>query len=181
MRSSSSSVSTPSRVNPPSRAIVGGSSMSVHSMRSRTSVSSSSSAHRLTSSGAPTSLKICFTRGTAASDKRSDTSSRGPVVASAARATRRSRSWTAFIVSRNFPRSVERKASSSTASRRSRMRSSAQSGRSSQARSKRPPIAVIVRSTSFSSDPCGPPSLPVTTSRCFSVIGSMIRQSALVR
>ena len=55
------------------------------------------------------------------------------------------------------------------------MRSSAHSGRSSQARSSRPPIDVIVRSISWSRDPCGPPSLPVTTSRCFSVIGSMMR------
>ena len=59
-------------------------------------------------------------RATAAATTRS----RGPAVPSAARATSRSRSWTVFSTSRNLPRSVERNASSSTASSRSRMRSS---------------------------------------------------------
>ncbi len=45
-----------------------------------------------------------------------------------------------FSTSRNLPRSVLRNANSSTASRRSRMRSSETSGRSSQARSRRPAI-----------------------------------------
>ena len=47
-------------------------------------------------------------------------------VPSATRPINRSRSWTPLSVSRNLPRSVERNASSSTASSRSRMRSSAQ-------------------------------------------------------
>ncbi len=175
---SSSSGSMPSRVNPPSRANAGGSSMSVRSIRSRTSARSSSSVMKLRRSGAWTSVSTVRMRGTAARDWRSDTRSRGPAVPSAARATSRSRSCTDLSVSRNLPRSVERKARSSTASSRSRMRSSAQSGRRSQARSSRPAITVTVRSISCSSDPFSAPSLPVSTSRCFRVIGSTMRQSA---
>ena len=93
------------------------------------------------------------TRGTAAIDCRSETRSRGPAVPSAARATSRSMSCTIFSVSRTFARSVLRNAKSSTASSRSWMRSSASSGRSSQARISRPPIGVTVRSISCSSDP----------------------------
>ena len=77
-------------------------------------------------------------RGTAAIDCFRPTRSRGPAVPSAVRATRRSRSWTLFSSSRNLPRSVLRNANSSTASSRSRMRSSETSGRSSHARSRRP-------------------------------------------
>ena len=84
------------------------------------------------------------------------TRSRGPAVPSAARATSRSRSCTALIASRNLPRSVVRNASSSTASSRSRIGSSATSGRSSHDRSRRLPIDVIVRSSSSSSDPVAP-------------------------
>ena len=65
----------------------------------------------------------------------------------------RSRSWIDFSVSRALPRSVVFTASSSTASRRSRIGSSAVSGRSSQVRSSRLPIGVTVRSISSSSDP----------------------------
>ena len=88
----------------------------------------------------------------------SATRSRGPATPSAARATSRSRSWTAFSASRNFARSMLRKASSSTASRRSRMGSSATSGRRSHDRRSRPPIGVTVASSSSSSDPARPPS-----------------------
>ena len=54
----------------------------------------------------------------------------------------------------------------------------APAGAAATPRSIRPPIDVTVRSISLSSEPCGPPSLPATTSRCLSVIGSMSRQSA---
>ncbi len=66
------------------------------------------------------------------------TRSRGPADPSAARATSRSRSWTAFSASRNLPRSVVLNANSSTASRRSRTRSRESRGRSIHARSSRP-------------------------------------------
>ena len=92
-------------------------------------------------------------RGTAASDRDSAIRSRGPAVESAMRAISRSRSWIDFSVSRALPRSVVLTASSSTASRRSRIGSSAVSGRSSQVRSRRQPIGVTVRSISSSSDP----------------------------
>ncbi len=49
-------------------------------------------------------------------------------------------SWIVLSVSRSLARSVDRNASSSTASSRSWIRSSATSGRSSQARRSRPPI-----------------------------------------
>ena len=62
-------------------------------------------------------------------------------------------SWIDLSVSRSLTRAVLRNAKSSTASSRSWMRSSATSGRSSHARSSRPPIGVIVRSISCSSDP----------------------------
>ena len=52
------------------------------------------------------------------------------------------------------------------------------SGRSSHARSSRPPIGVIVRSISCSSDPVRPPSAASITSRFLSVVGSTSRQSA---
>ena len=53
------------------------------------------------------------------------------------------------------------------------MRSRTTSGRSSQARNSRPPIGVMVRSISCRSDPWRPPSVDSTTSRCFSVVGSI--------
>ena len=102
------------------------------SIRSRTSARSSSSAssertqRRLQLRRAPSAA-----RGMTASDCFRPTRSRGPAVPSAARATSRSRSCTALIASRNLPRSVVRNASSSTASSRSRIGSSATSGRSS--------------------------------------------------
>ena len=83
-----------------------------------------------------------------------------------------------FSASRTFPRSVVRNANSSTASRRSRIDSSATSGRSSHDRIIRPPIAVIVRSISWSSEPSRPPLTASTTSRCSSVVGSISRPSA---
>ena len=157
-RRSSSSVSTPSRITPPSRARAGGSSSSACSSVSRSSGRSSSSAVRLRISGACSSASSGRTRGTTPSETFNATRSRGPATPSAARATRRSRSWTAFNASRNFARSIPRKASSSTASRRSRMGSSSSSGRRSHDRRSRPPIDVTVASSSSSSDPARPPS-----------------------
>ena len=172
-RRSSRSGSTPSRTNPPSRASAGGSSAMVDSIQPRTSASSSSSPRRLRTSGASQSSSSSDARGTTASDARRPARSRGPAVDSAMRDIMRSRSWMPLNASRTLARSVERMASSSTASSRSRMRSSTTSGRSSQARSSRPPIAVTVRSISWSSEPWRPPSIASTTSRCFSVVGSI--------
>ena len=134
-RSASRSGSTPSRIMPPSRASAGGSSTSADASASRTSARSSSSPTRLPTSGAAIGSSTRRTRGIAASDWRSATRSRGPAVPIATRPTSRSRSWTARSVSRSRPRSVALKANSSTASRRSWIRSSAVSGRISQARS----------------------------------------------
>ena len=120
-------------------------------------------------------------RGTAAIDWRSETRSRGPAVPSAARPTSRSMSCTALSVSRTLARSVVRNANSSTASSRSWIRSIATSGRSSQARSIRPPIGVTVRSISCSSEPARSPLDDSITSRLRMVIGSISRQSAPVR
>ena len=103
-RSSSSSASTPSRMTPPSRASAGGSSTSVASMQLR----ARRRGRRARRPGCATQRRLqlaraaAATRGTAASDWRSATRSRGPAVPSAARATSRSRSWTVFSVSRSF-------------------------------------------------------------------------------
>ena len=93
-------------------------------MSSRTSMRSSSALMSDRVSGASHASSMSRTRGTTAIDCFRPTRSRGPALPSAARATRRSRSCTCFKTSRNLPRSVLRKANSSTASRRSRMRSS---------------------------------------------------------
>ena len=58
------------------------------------------------------------------------------------------------------------------------MRSSATSGRSSQARSRRLPIDVMRPIELVSSEPSRPPSEPSRISRCFSVVGSMSSPSA---
>ncbi len=171
-RSSSSAGSNPSRTNPPSRASAGGSSIRAASMAVRTSGTSSSSAARLRTSGDCMSPWIIRRRGTAPSDCFRATRSRGPAEPRAVRATRRSRSWTDLSVSRNRPRSVVLNAKSSTASSRSRTRSSDSSGRSSHWRSSRPPIAVTVRSISSSREPARPPADDSTTSRFLSVTGS---------
>ena len=180
-RSASRSASTPSRIMPPSRASAGGSSTSADASASRTSARSSSSPTRLWTSGAAIGSSTSRTRGIAASDWRSATRSRGPAVPSATRPTRRSRSWTARSVSRSRPRSVALKANSSTASSRSWMRSSAVSGRISQARSRRAPITVCVRSSTDSSEPSRPPSAPSRISRWRNVIGSISRPSCRSR
>ncbi len=180
-RSSSSAVSNPSRTYPPSRASAGGSSVRAASIAVRTSGTSSSSAARLRTSGDCMSPWSTRTRGTAPSDCFSATRSRGPAEPSAVRATRRSRSCTDLSVSRNRPRSVVLNAKSSTASSRSRTRSRESSGRSSHWRSRRPPIAVTVRSISSSREPARPPVADSTTSRCRSVTGSTSSVSEVCR
>ena len=65
----------------------------------------------------------------------------------------------AFTVSRNFPRSVDRNASSSTASRRSWMASTASSGLRSHERRSRAPGGVTVRSSTSSNEPSRPSGL----------------------
>ena len=177
-RSSSISGSKPSRVNPPSRASAGGSSSSVRSMRCRTSARSSISAHRLRTSGAAASPRICVTWGMTPHDRASATKSRGPAVPSTTRPSRRSRSCSDPSASRSSARWRVRNASSSTPSSRSRMRSSSTSGRSSHARSRRPPMALDVRSISWSSEPSRWPSLPAMSSRWRQVTASMRSASA---
>ena len=93
-------------------------------MSSRTSIRSSSELTSDRVSGASQLWRTRRTFGTTAIDCFRPTRSRGPALPSAARATSRSRSCTLFRTSRNLPRSVLRNANSSTASRRSRMRSS---------------------------------------------------------
>ena len=181
VRSSSTSGSKPSRTKPPSRASAGGSSMMAASTHCRTSLRSSSSPTRLLTSGAWHSVSISARRGTAASERPSATRSRGLAVDKAMREINRSRSRIDFSVSRSLPRSVVLTASSSTASRRSRIASRAVRGRSSQARSNRPPIGVMVRSISSRSVPARPPAIDSTISRCLSVVGSISRPSATCR
>ena len=181
VRSSSTSWSKPSRTKPPSRASAGGSSMMAASTHCRTSLKSSSSPTRLRTSGAWHSVSISTRRGIAASERPSAIRSRGLAVDSAMREISRSRSRIDFSVSRSLPRSVVLTASSSTASRRSRMASRAVRGRSSHARSNRPPMGVTVRSISSSRLPARPPAIDSTISRCLSVVGSISRPSAAWR
>ena len=180
-RSSSSRASTPSRMAPPSRARAGGDSLTVASMASRAAGTSSSSAARLLVRGASSGWRIALTRGIAASDRCNASRSRGPAVPIAALATRRSRSCTGLRASRSLARSVDRNASSSTASRRLRTRSRLASGRSSQLRNRRLPITVTVWSISASSEPDRPPSAERITSRCLRVAGSTTSASAVSR
>ena len=180
-RSRSTSGSAPSRTTSPSRASIGGSSASVAVIRSRSAGRSSSAAHSCASSGACRVPSVSRRPGTAASERARATRSRGPAVPSAARATRRWTSWTCASVSRRLPRSTDLKARSSTASRRSRMASSATSGFVSQARSRRAPIAVTVSSSTPSSDTWRSPSVEARTSRWRSVVASMIRPSRVSR
>ena len=144
-------------------------------IRSRTSARSSSPAARLRSSGAWNAVELGAhaRHGGARLAQRDE-------VARPGGAERRARHQPLEVVHR-LQRLAEPAALGRAERRAPRRRRAGResaratsSGRSSQARSSRPPIEVTVRSISCSSDPCAPPSLPVTTSRCFSVIGSMI-------
>ena len=154
-RSSSSSGSTPSRIAPPSRASAGGSSSSVALER----VAEVGQVVELRRPGcrraAPAAPRAAAARAgspPATGGARPDRA--GPAVPSAARADQ-----PLDVVHRPAacrapsPRSVVRNANSSTASSRSWIRSSDSSGRSSQARSSRPPIDVTVRSISCEQRP----------------------------
>ena len=148
-RSSSSSGSTPSRMKPPSRANAGGSSTSVRSMQ----VAHVGEVVELREQAAEQRRLHVVEQQPHARDRRERLPQRheiartGGAERGAARPAARGRGRP------SAPRGTcrarcARNASSSTASSRSWMRSSATSGRSSQARSSRPPIDVTVRSIS---------------------------------
>ena len=102
--------------------------------------------------------------GSARRDWPRATRSRGPAVPRVTRPRMRSRSCTPPKASRRRPRSRARKASSSTASSRSWMRSSSTRGRRIHSRSRRPPMAVRVWSRTSRSVPRRPPSARLSTS-----------------
>ena len=181
-RSSSSSGSTPSRITPPSRRSAGGSSTRVLSTSWARSNGGSRSLTRRRTSGAMHSARASAAPGRALRELASATRSRGPAVPRVTRPRMRSRSCTPPSVSRRRPRSSARKASSSTASRRSWMRSSSTRGRRILSWRSRAPMGVRVWSRTSRSVPRREPSTMLSvSSRLRRVTESMIRRSPAPR
>ena len=180
-RSSSSSASTPSRMNPPSRASAGGSSLMTRLDRvAYVGRDRRARRRRLRISGACSFAIAAAARGgwrRATAAGRPDRAARPSP--SATRAVSRSRSCTALNVSRSLPRSVVRNAISSTASSRSRIARARPAGAAATRAAAAPPIAVVGAIDLIEQRALpGRPRSTSTTSRCASVVGSMSRQSA---
>ena len=180
--SSSSSASMPSRVKPPSRANAGGSSMSVRSIEIAHVGQLVELGEQAAAAAAPASSRQ---RGPHARDGRQRLPQRHEV-ARAGRAERRARHEPLEVVNR-----LERLAELAAIGRAERellhgvepvadaleRAERAQQPRAQQPAAHRRDRAIdLVEQRALRRSP----SLPVTTSRCLSVIGSMTRQSAVV-
>ena len=134
---------------PPSRTEKGGSSQMARSISKRRS-SRASMAAMSRSSRQVKGCSSSLSRGRAAAQSARVLRSRPPAVPYTARPTRRCMSPISRRVPMSSPRVTLSRVSSSTAARRRRMATAESRGRSTQARSRRPPMGVFVRSSTHS-------------------------------
>ena len=116
-RRSSSSVSNPLRITPPSLTFIGGSSLIARSIRSRVSGSSKIFSDNTCSKREVASARTLFTAGACLIERFNASRSRGPAVPRLSRPMSRSRSLISFNRNRIFSRNIVSESSVTAASR----------------------------------------------------------------